>query len=439
MKNKSIICFFCFFSIFLFAEPISQDSVTLKYCSGSTYNLIERSNWSKYIDGKYIGLTHRENRAQIAATGQTKNGLHFSGNFYVLEETLRDMTHSSRSIDAVLESSFTISASGGMTFLIDNGYPQLRSFPVYPDKSVQIGDSWQAEGFRIIDPLNNGKRTTLPIQVEYTFAGAEVYKDTNVFRIKAKYATRLNKYTKRKSDDENLVNATGTHDVDILVDAESGSAILILDRLDETFFYADGSSVRYKGSTALFTETPVPVQKDSIIPQINAIVAEKGADVHSKKESTDDVFGDVKKQPDSTPTPKGIPIESAKENEIAPFNVEETPQGIRLSVRDIRFLPDSDTILADEQWRLDAIAKTLALVPKGRFLIEGHTASVGKPSGEKELSLRRAKKIADELSKRGLLSEQFMYTGLGGTQPIASNATTEGRSLNRRVEITILD
>lgn len=455
----------------------AQETVSLRYSSGSTYYLVERSNWSKYINGTYTGLTHRETRANITATGTTTKGQMFSGFFYVLEETLRDMTATSRGIDAIQEASFTITPDGHMIFAKDTGYPSLREFPVYPETPVKPGDRWQAEGKRIIDPKNDGKKTVLPILVAYEFADAEQYHDKPVYRIRAKYATRLNKYLKTKTDDPDLDNATGTHDVDILVDSQSGAAILILDRLDETFFYKDGSSVRYKGNTALFTETPIAINKEALASKISGL-AEKAADQTDRngaKPSPDDQFSGMASgkpvepemagnlpqgkttrtsslsepaSPVAPVVPKEIvPAAERKPPEgnaggtkdAAPFTVEDTPKGLRLSVRDIRFQADSDNILPDEARRLDTIAETLRLVPGGRFLIEGHTASVGKPEGERQLSIARATKIADELSKRGLKAEQFMYAGYGGEKPIADNNTAKGRAQNRRVEITILE
>ena len=118
---------------------------------------------------------------------------------------------------------------------------------------------------------------------------------------------------------------------------------------------------------------------------------------------------------------------------------EETPAGIRLSVRDIKFKADSDEVLASEKSRLDEIAEVLKLAPNSQFLIEGHTAAVGKPAGEQKLSEERARRIATELSKRGIAADKFICKGLGGTKPIASNSTDTGRAKNRRVEITILE
>jgi outer membrane protein OmpA-like peptidoglycan-associated protein len=71
--------------------------------------------------------------------------------------------------------------------------------------------------------------------------------------------------------------------------------------------------------------------------------------------------------------------------------------------------------------------------------VEGHTAAVGKPSGEQELSVARAKRIVEELGRRGIPAERFLYKGWGGTRPLSGNETEEGRAANRRVEITILD
>lgn len=118
---------------------------------------------------------------------------------------------------------------------------------------------------------------------------------------------------------------------------------------------------------------------------------------------------------------------------------EETPAGIRLSVRDIKFKADSAEVLASEKSRLDEIADVLKLAPNSQFLIEGHTASVGKPAGEQKLSEERAKNIAAELARRGIPAANFICKGHGGNKPIASNDTNEGRAQNRRVEITILE
>ena len=54
------------------------------------------------------------------------------------------------------------------------------------------------------------------------------------------------------------------------------------------------------------------------------------------------------------------------------------------------------------------------------------------------LSIERAQAIVNALVDNGLNKNLFTYRGFGGTKPVASNATAEGRSQNRRVEIIIM-
>lgn len=113
-------------------------------------------------------------------------------------------------------------------------------------------------------------------------------------------------------------------------------------------------------------------------------------------------------------------------------------KGLKLTIYDIRFIADTAQVLPEERSRLDSIASALSLAGKNsHFIIEGHTANVGKPQGEMTLSMQRAQTIAQELDSRGISIERIQTVGFGGTQPVASNDTNEGRALNRRVEITI--
>jgi len=123
---------------------------------------------------------------------------------------------------------------------------------------------------------------------------------------------------------------------------------------------------------------------------------------------------------------------------VARTNFQDSWDGLKITMYDIRFKADTAQILPEEKNRLDTIADALRLAGKdAHYLIEGHTASVGKPSGELSLSVERAKKIADELILRGIPKDKIESTGYGGTKPVATNDTDEGRAKNRRVEILI--
>ncbi len=125
--------------------------------------------------------------------------------------------------------------------------------------------------------------------------------------------------------------------------------------------------------------------------------------------------------------------------EPAKVVVDNTDSGIRLTVQNLHFKPDSAHLLSTEESLLGRIASVLKEVPDGQFLIEGHTASIGNPSGEMQLSIERAHVIAEELAKRGIPAGSFICRGYGGTKPLAENTTKNGMAKNRRVEITILE
>ena len=72
-----------------------------------------------------------------------------------------------------------------------------------------------------------------------------------------------------------------------------------------------------------------------------------------------------------------------------------------------------------------------------RARIIGHTDNQGSQSYNLDLSLRRAESVAMFLSAQGLPSRRLITQGHGEQEPIASNATAEGRQMNRRVDIIL--
>ena len=69
--------------------------------------------------------------------------------------------------------------------------------------------------------------------------------------------------------------------------------------------------------------------------------------------------------------------------------------------------------------------------------IFGYTDSTGSADYNLKLSGERAAAVKSYLASKGLVASRFSVTGLGIVDPIADNATPEGRSKNRRVEFAI--
>ena len=86
---------------------------------------------------------------------------------------------------------------------------------------------------------------------------------------------------------------------------------------------------------------------------------------------------------------------------------------------------------------LDSLVQIMTLYPKTSLVITGHTDNTGTIKINNRLSLLRAKKVQAYLIKKGLAENRTTLIGMADAQPIASNATKEGRTQNRRADLTI--
>jgi len=101
---------------------------------------------------------------------------------------------------------------------------------------------------------------------------------------------------------------------------------------------------------------------------------------------------------------------------------------------------DTDSTLIKPAFRdtLDRVAQSMVQYPDSLIDVYGHTDSTGSDSYNQTLSENRARAVADYLASRGVNAARIRSQGRGESQPVASNATEEGRSANRRVEIKIV-
>ena len=121
--------------------------------------------------------------------------------------------------------------------------------------------------------------------------------------------------------------------------------------------------------------------------------------------------------------------------------IEQTDRGVQI------FLPS--TVLfdagkaefkqAEAAPYLDRLAKLLTDKTKNKVAVEGHTDNVGNAASNQKLSEQRAEVIRAALVQRGVPVERLSSTGFSFNRPMASNATDQGKAVNRRVELIILD
>ena len=86
---------------------------------------------------------------------------------------------------------------------------------------------------------------------------------------------------------------------------------------------------------------------------------------------------------------------------------------------------------------LDAVAELADILrryPERQVIIEAHTDSQGSEAYNLDLSARRAASVREALIAEGIPAERLSSQGKGESEPVADNATAEGRARNRRVE-----
>jgi len=413
----------------------------------AAYRVTERSDFSLYRDGKYAGHAYRETRGSVAPLGHGPGGAaSYEARYYLLEETLRDMRSAARGVDRSGLARFSLLPGGAMEFEEVSAFPRLRNLPALPSAELETGLVWTAPGEIAVD--SGGATAILPFLAEYLCLGSSEYSGRAAIKLGAKFALRYRALGGGAPEEHSFVRASGTHDLEIFLDAANLDPLFIRDRFDETYVLASGGSERRSGFALIFFEGSVPLDRASGLAAIRGVGPVGAATVSSPATPSapaQPVAGlPVPEAGEGTVPPGAGPgpiIADAAESALDEAGVElgESSAGIVLRVRDLRFVADSEELLESETWRLDTIAEALAALPGRRFLVEGHSASVGKASGELELSKRRAARVAEELVARGIDPRLVMYRGLGSSIPLFPNDREEGRAANRRVEITVLD
>lgn len=118
--------------------------------------------------------------------------------------------------------------------------------------------------------------------------------------------------------------------------------------------------------------------------------------------------------------------------------VERQGNQIKLTMpENVTFATNSSVLSAQAQSSLVQAAQTLATYNETTITIVGHADSSGSDAINDPLSYNRAQAVAHYLGQHGVAASRMSVSGQGSRQPIASNATPEGRAQNRRVEILI--
>jgi outer membrane protein OmpA-like peptidoglycan-associated protein len=118
--------------------------------------------------------------------------------------------------------------------------------------------------------------------------------------------------------------------------------------------------------------------------------------------------------------------------------VERVGEGIKITFDSgILFDTNKSDLRPASMTDIQNMANVLKKYPDTNVLVEGHTDNTGSDAINQPLSERRAQAVANYTVQQGVDQTRVTTNGYGSQQPVADNATAEGRQANRRVEIAI--
>lgn len=396
----------------MFAQSGESVRVAVEY--GPSVTVSVREDIRLRENGVYQGLRYRERYGVLKRTDEVDGAVslpghtnrRYTGRILTLEETMRGTSPAAKRVQQGERVVVALPPDGSIVVPAGQILPRLRLVPSFPDRELEVGDEWSAPGLWVADPSGAGEPFTVLVSVAYRYRGTDTYAGEPVHVFDGGYRLRypyevpeklepLVASTGLPTQSSRVSRAEGSHRLTILVSADGRRVLLVRDVLTSVFDLRDGTRRSEEGFSLMFWRTSVPVE-----------------DVAS--------------------------IERQVEG-LADASVDRVEEGVRITLGNLRFRPDSARMLPGETDRIGAIADVLQQHPDRSALVVGHTADIGRPEGQMNLSVARARAVVDALVTAGIRPARLLFEGRGGTEPRASNATEAGRARNRRVEIILLD
>lgn len=159
-------------------------------------------------------------------------------------------------------------------------------------------------------------------------------------------------------------------------------------------------------------------------------------DSHAALISLSYTFG---RKPQSAPIEMTPVVESTPVPEKEVIDSKPQPQTSIFSEKIIEGRFGFDVIKPSDHFvqSLSEVVSVLKAYPQAQAVIVGHADSTGAETYNQTLSEHRAQAVASKLVNLGVTPGQLEWRGEGESNPVADNATAEGRAQNRRVEVTI--
>jgi len=414
--NKLLLLMFLFGP---FVSLYAEEGVVFQYRLNPHFTVVERADYSKKLNGRYLGYVNREVRG-IYRSQELRPGLYsIEGTWYKAQEIKKEGRAQALPLDTIAHNRFHQDYYGNQYAFDGLEGKVFRNFPVYPSDPLLPGDRWEAPLSMMIQNLRGDVQAEIPLYCGYEFMGEEEYQGRAVYRVQAQFALRY-KAGDSYTADAFLSNVSGSHILSILIDKENLEPILMRDQFQEQWYYKDGQQLEKRGFNLYFYDGVSLLNRGAFRDDLSRNLGNQIRVI--PEESTQEEDQEIWRE--------------ALDEDVAVYQREE---GLTLSLNKLHFKPDLAELLPEDRTLLDKIAQSLLTIPEKTFLVRGHTANVGSAESQMVLSMDRAKTIVDEMVQRGIEADRFIYIGMGGSEPLGDNGLEEGRAMNRRVEITILE
>jgi outer membrane protein OmpA-like peptidoglycan-associated protein len=397
--KKAIVVFLM---LGLAASGLFAETFLFKFTKGEKYRIVGTVDAQVFVNGKFSNNLKYLDKIAVEVTDAINGGGSISALYQVSGRAEAD--EGSYTMEEEVPSAFRMDAQGRIVIEPRYLYPLTRNIPLFPATEMSDGFSWSAAGTEVHDLREFGmkKPFVFPVNVQYSYLGTQDKDGKKIaqFQIQYAYGVKVAGIIPPK-DQPKLVGISGENSMVYNWDIEKGNAVSYAEEFDVIYVFADKQTMEFKGTAQSEVIVAQPLNKDK---------------------AADDINKEIEK------------------NKLEGVHAEKTDQGVKITLENIQFQPDSDEITLLEEKKIETIAEILKKYPDRDIKLEGHTAAVGTPESCMELSIRRAKSVGDALLKLDAKkAEQMTIQGKGLTEPLAPNTTEAGRKKNRRVEIIILE
>ena len=375
---------------------------------GDLYRISASSIQEAYIDNRKIAVYDQGYKALLRVEEVGGDFSKINGEYYYMAKPYGSKGSYEVLDNRVYKSSFKRFNNGKMDISSDFFYPVIRNLPVFLDKDIQIGESWQGEGSESQDFTRIGipKPFIVPFDVSYKYERDETkngkdYAVISVFYyINFRFGKKIDVIPSAQNNYGRAsypIRAVGFFKGDLLWDKEANQIGFYGGKYNFIYIMSNGEVREWKGED----------QGEITIVRENQEEEKKMEEEAVKEIGT---LGEVQK----------------------------ADQGIKLIFSDILFDFNKVNLKSEIIPTLDKIIEILKKYPKYEVRVEGHSDDRGAEEYKQASALGRSKVVANYLVSKGIDPNRVSYSGFSDKKPLVPNTSEENRSKNRRVEIYII-